>query len=320
MTAQTADDDLGRLSKSIIQAGSKSFAAAARLFDPETRASAYLLYAWCRHCDDVIDGQTLGFQRDDSQANDPIAELHKLRLQTSEAIAGGKTSDPIFLALRTVVQKHRIPAVYPLALLDGLQMDVEARRYETLDDTLTYCYHVAGVVGIMMAMVMGARHDATLDRANDLGLAFQLTNIARDVIDDARLRRVYLPAQWLRAEGVPSDPAELVAPEHRPQIAVVVRRLLAEADKYYASSVAGLPDLDMRSAWAIATARNVYRQIGLSVLSRGASAWDQRVSTSKPQKIAAVMGGAGLALYAGSVGRLVATAPRGPLWARPKAT
>lgn len=317
MTTRTADD-LGNLSKSIIQAGSKSFAAAASLFDRETRESAYLLYAWCRHCDDVIDGQKLGFQRSDSVAHDPISELSRLRVQTAEAVAGGETSSPIFEALQKVVQKHRIPAAYPTALLDGFQMDVEARRYQTLDDTLTYCYHVAGVVGIMMAMVMGVRNDATLDRANDLGLAFQLTNIARDVVDDARLGRVYLPAQWLQEIGAPLDPGELLGPEHRPQIAAVVRRLLVEANKYYASSLAGLPDLDMRSAWAIATARSVYRQIGSGVLRRGAGAWDQRVSTSKLRKVASVAAGAGIALYSGSVGRLVQVPPRALLWTRPR--
>jgi phytoene synthase len=313
-----AAEDLGNLSKSIIQAGSKSFAAAARLFDADTRESAYLLYAWCRHCDDVIDGQSLGFQRRDAAAHDPLAELSNLRRQTAEAIGGGETSSPIFEALQRVVQKHGIPSAYPFALLDGFQMDVEARRYDTLDETLTYCYHVAGVVGIMMAMVMGARKDSTLDRANDLGLAFQLTNIARDVIDDARLGRVYLPAQWLREQGAPQDPGELLADRYRPQLAAVVRRLLAEADKYYQSSRAGLPDLGMRSAWAIATARSVYRQIGTGVLSRGPAAWDRRVSTSGSQKLAAVATGAALALYSGSVGRLLPAPPRGSLWTRPR--
>jgi phytoene synthase len=313
-----AAEDLGNLSKSIIQAGSKSFAAAARLFDADTRESAYLLYAWCRHCDDVIDGQNLGFQRSDAPPHDPFAELSNLRSQTAEAINGGETLSPIFEALQRVVQKHAIPSAYPMALLDGFQMDVEARRYDTLDETLTYCYHVAGVVGIMMAMVMGATKDSTLDRANDLGLAFQLTNIARDVIDDARLGRLYLPAQWLRELGAPQDPAELLADRYRPQLAAVVRRLLAEADKYYQSSRAGLPDLGIRSAWAIATARSVYRQIGTGVLSRGPAAWDQRVSTSGSQKLAAVAAGAALALYSGSVGRLLPVPARDNLWARPR--
>ena len=88
-------------------------------------------------------------------------------------------------------------------LLQGFEMDVEGRRYDTLEDTLDYAYHVAGVVGVMMARIMGVQDAPTLRRAQDLGLAFQLTNIARDVVEDARGGRVYLPGQWLDEAGVP---------------------------------------------------------------------------------------------------------------------
>lgn len=318
MTGSASTDELVRLSGSIIQAGSKSFAAAARLFDPETRASAYLLYAWCRHCDDVIDGQELGYGRRLQDDHDPIAELAKLRRQTSDALAGRPTTDPIFVALQKVAHKHAIPAAYPLALLDGFEMDVEARCYETIDDTLHYCYHVAGVVGIMMAIVMGARDQATLDRANDLGLAFQLTNIARDVVDDANNGRIYLPADWLEAEEVTANTHGIEAPANRKRVAAVVRRLMVEAEKYYSSSLAGLPKLDLRSAWAIATARTVYRRIGTEVVRRGPHAWDKRVSTSKVMKLSAVIAGAGVALYSSSVGKFSTPLPRHQLWTRPR--
>lgn len=316
MSDAAASDDLVRLSEGIIQAGSKSFAAAARLFDRQTRASAYLLYAWCRHCDDVIDGQELGFAAPAAAQPDPRLQLARLREMTAAALDGEPMQDPIFAAFQRVAEKHSIPRQHPCALLDGFAMDVEGRQYETIDDTLAYCYHVAGVVGVMMALVMGAKADETLDRASDLGIAFQLTNIARDVADDARAGRLYLPRQWLAAAGVPAD--DILAAKHRPALAGVVVRLLDLADLYYASSSVGLARLPPRSRWAVATARRVYREIGQGVRRRGAAAWDSRVSTSNAQKLAAVAVGGLAAATSGLTQRLVSPVSRDGLWTRPR--
>lgn len=311
-------DDIVRLSSAIIQAGSKSFAAAAKIFNPETRASAYLLYAWCRHCDDVIDGQQLGYDQGNTPNHDPTKELIKLRKQTNDALTGILTDDPIFSALQKVISKNNIPKAYPLALLDGFEMDVHRRSYQTIDDTLNYCYHVAGVVGVMMSIIMGAKDDATLDRACDLGLAFQLTNIARDVIEDAQNGRVYLPTAWLRSAGLNADPNLLLQESHREQLVIVVDRLLKEAEKYYDSSLSGLPKLGFRSAWAIATARIVYRKIGVELIKNGPKAWDTRVSTTKYQKFSALISGLGAAIYAHTIGPYRAPSSRYGLWTRPK--
>ena len=317
MTAEVSRDDLANLSGSIIQAGSKSFAAAAKLFDPETRKSAYLLYAWCRHCDDIIDNQSLGYRDKQRIGSDPAVELIKLREMTKSAMSGEIVNDPMFVALKNVTAKHSIPSTYPLALIDGFEMDVTSRVYQNLNDTLLYCYHVAGVVGIMMAIVMGRRDSETLDRANDLGLAFQLTNIARDVIEDAQNGRVYLPADWLEAEGIAAEPNAVADVKNRNEVAKVVRRLLIEADKYYSSSLAGLPKLGFRSAWAIGTALKVYKAIGAKVLRQGPSAWDQRVSTSRLEKVLAIMYGFRKAVIAKAFGSISNYPTRENLWNRP---
>jgi phytoene synthase len=159
---------------------------------------------------------------------------------------------------------------------------------------------VAGVVGVMMALVMGVAPEdlPTLRRAQDLGLAFQLTNISRDVVEDAANGRVYLPAAWLAEASVPE--AEIGDLKHRPSLFAVTRRLLDAAEPYYDSALAGLPALPWRSAWAIAAARGVYRQIGVIVRQRGAAAWDTRASASGAMK-------AWLALQAG----LIAVTSRG---------
>ncbi|WP_206057172.1 phytoene/squalene synthase family protein [Nitratireductor sp. XY-223] len=279
-----ANADVLRVSEEMIANGSKSFAAAARLFAPQTRADAVMLYAWCRHADDVIDGQELGHAGAlGTAASDGQPErLLELKRQTEAALNGAATDDPVFEALRQVVARNRIPHRHPQELLAGFEMDVRQRAYQTADDTLDYCYHVAGVVGVMMAMIMGVRDEAVLDRASDLGLAFQLTNIARDVIDDARAGRVYLPAEWLDEVGLSEVSAE--RREQWPALHGLALRLLQHAEPYYESSYAGLSALPFRSAWAVAAARRVYREIGEVLRTRGPQAWEQRVSTSKGRK------------------------------------
>lgn len=316
---RTAQDtiNLARLSQEIIQKGSKSFAAASRLFDAETRVSAHLLYAWCRHCDDVIDGQELGFRNAAALPHDPKAELDMLRQQTADALAGKTMRAPVFQAFQAVMARHDIPARHAFELLDGFEMDVAGRRYQAIGDTLEYCYHVAGVVGVMMAMIMGARADATLDRASDLGLGFQLTNIARDVVEDAQAGRCYLPDAWLTEAGL--SHATMAAPENRVALFRVARRLIDQADHYYKSSRFGISELPLRSGWAIGTARAVYREIGREVKRRGPGAWDSRVSTTTGQKFAAAMVGGVTAIDARTRGQLRQPAPREMLWNRPKA-
>ena len=294
-----------------IKVGSKSFAAAAKLFDAATRRSVLMLYAWCRHCDDVVDGQELGFGVA-APSHDPHAELAQLYEQTRRAYAGEKMLDPAFAAFQEVALRHAIAPRYAFDHLAGFGMDVEEVRYETIEDTLRYCYHVAGVVGLMMASIMGAQDEQVLDRACDLGLAFQLTNIARDIVDDAGIGRCYLPAQWLAEAGIPQ--AELALPQHRIALAKVAARLVAHAEPYYDSSLDGIRALPLRSAWAIATARNVYRQIGIEVKARGPRAWDERVGTSKATKLKLLAKGGVEALLS----RVKPVRPRpGGLWQRP---
>ena len=271
-----------------IRRGSKSFAAAARLFAPAMRDDAVLLYAWCRHCDDVIDGQELGHGAVPS-SDSSEDRLHRLRNETARALEG-RATDPVFVAFGALMRRRAIPAELAYDHLDGFAMDVEGRRYATLDDVLAYCYGVAGVVGLMMAHVMGVKDRSVLQRACDLGLAFQLTNIARDIVDDARVGRVYLPEDWLREAGIPRD--QLAEPQHRAALAGVARRLVSAAEPYYASAAVGITALPFRAAWAIATARGVYRAIGTEVVRRGPAAWNRRVSTSKADKLRHVLAGA----------------------------
>lgn len=296
-----------------IAVGSKSFATAAKLFDPATRRSVLMLYAWCRYCDDVIDGQELGFNAapvDRAQAEE---RMEMLKNQTRRAWEGGEMHEPAFAAFQEVALGHNIPLQLAYDHLDGFAMDVRETHYETFDDTLQYCYRVAGVVGLMMARVMGVRDEAVLDRACDLGLAFQLTNIARDIVEDARVGRCYLPAQWLAEADI--DPQLIASPQMRMPLVGIAQRLVAEAEPYYASARQGLAGLPLRSAWAIASAHGVYREIGVKVSAAGARAWDTRQGTRDVEKAVLLLKGAGLALTS----RFATPTPRpAGLWQRPR--
>lgn len=290
MTGTTVTAAAGSESRdTAIRRGSKSFSLASQLFDPATRDLVWDLYAWCRHCDDVVDGQESGHGHAALAPAERAARLDRLRHDTAAAYRG-QTASPPFAALARVVSATGLPRVLADDHLDGFAMDADGRTYSTFTETLDYCYHVAGVVGLMMAWVMGVRDRAVLARASDLGLAFQLSNIARDVGDDARAGRVYLPADWLAESGAALAPGMPLGAADAARVATVVARTLDEAERYYESALHGVPFLPGRSAWAVATARLVYRDIGRMVRRRGAEAWTSRTVVSTPRKLTCLAG------------------------------
>ncbi|MEX0915910.1 MAG: squalene/phytoene synthase family protein, partial [Wenzhouxiangellaceae bacterium] len=172
------DRALQQQAEAVMARGSKSFAAATRLFESGTRRDVMLLYAWCRHCDDLTDGQDLGHGRLQTASE---KTLERLRADSLTALSTAPCGDFPYQALAEVARRHPISPRLVEAHLRGFELDATGWRPETLQDTLQYSYHVAGSVGLMMALIMGVRDQHTLYRACDLGLAFQLTNIARDV-------------------------------------------------------------------------------------------------------------------------------------------
>lgn len=267
-----------------IAKGSKSFAAASRLFDRTTRERAWLLYAWCRACDDLADGQDHGHGA--HAVPDPEARLAIIRTRTAAALAGEWVGDPAFDALRIVVGETGIPHRFVEDVIQGFALDAEEWRPRHEADLHRYCYHVAGAVGCMMAVVMGVRPDdePMLDRACDLGIAFQLANIARDLSDDDRAGRCYLPLDWLVEMDMP--PGEHMKPPFRARLAVLAKRLATQADAYAESGRAGTLGLGFRSAWAVLAAAGIYSDIARKVSAAGEHAWDHRIATSGVEKLA----------------------------------
>jgi phytoene synthase len=289
----------------MIAKGSKSFSLAARLFDPDTRAAAFFLYGWCRYCDDQIDDAAKQMTRPEMEAR-----LQALREATCSAFSDVAQREPVFTALQYIVRRYAIPAHYPIELIEGMAMDVRGTRYPTLDDLLLYCYRVAGTVGLMMSHVMGLRDERALRHAADLGIAMQLTNIARDIVEDAAMGRVYVPLTWLREAGVAPD--EIALPRHRENLAATTRRLLEAAAPYYRSGDDGLWHLSFRSACAVAAARHVYAEIGNLLLQQGPAAWDQRTYVRGARKLCMVARGM-LRLLASVPARAVEPWKRSPI-------
>jgi phytoene synthase len=263
----------------MIQKGSKSFSLAARLFNPATRDAAFFLYGWCRYCDDQVD--QVGASVTPTELNQ---RLKALKDKTAAAFSFAPQEEPVFIALQYIVHRYGIPAHYALELIEGMAMDVRATQYTGLKELLLYCYRVAGTVGLMKGL-----REAALKHAADLGIAMQLTNIARDIIEDASMGRIYLPAVWLAEANIAAE--EIAAPAHREKLAMLTLRLMREADRYYRSGDEGPWHLSFRSACAVAAARNVYSEIGAQLLRKGSRAWDERTYVTGARKIYVVLKG-----------------------------
>ncbi len=272
-----------------IKKGSLSFSFAAQLFSKQIRDRVVRLYAWCRYLDNQIDEQ-----QEQGRTVEAQETLRRLELQSfSETEEPG--TPPAIQAFRSLRSEVELPREHAQELIYGMDMDLDQLRYETLDDLRLYCYRVAGVVGLMMSQLMGVSSPAAYAHAVDLGLAMQLTNISRDVGEDAAMGRVYLPLQWLREEGI-LDPDQLMEPQHRAALVTVVRRVLQAADGLYHSGDLGLKYLPLRCALAIAVAREVYAAIGHEVIARGDKAWDRRVWIPLRRKIWFALKGCGRVL------------------------
>lgn len=273
-------DELVAAARESIEKGSKSFRAASRLFDPTTRERAYLLYCWCRHCDDVADGQVYGFG--------PAirGNVSVLRGMTRRVIAGEEVKPLPFRALGQLLSECPIPSRFLEDHLAGFALDELGWRPRSEDDLVNYCYHVAGAVGCMMAILMGVPpgDEETLRHAADLGIAFQLSNIARDVREDQEAGRCYLPLDWLEEFGV--EPDQLLEERHRPALISMAQRLLEGIKIYEKSARLGVSRLPFRCRLAVLAALRIYGAIGRRVNSLGSSAWDQRVTIGKTRKLA----------------------------------
>jgi 15-cis-phytoene synthase len=275
-----------RSSRRSLALHSKSFALAGKLLPRACRDDAAAVYAWCRRADDAIDQPS---------AEGPERALTRLTGELDALYAGAEPEDLDLFAFAGVVRRRRIPIEYPRALLAGMAMDTGAVAYTSVAELLTYCFRVAGTVGLMMCHVLGVRHAHALRHAADLGIGMQLTNICRDVYEDWQRGRRYLPRELfvgsltaLELNPVRSELTPELAARCRP----AVRELLRLAAEYYASGDHGLTYLAPRAAFAVRTARLVYSSIGVQLERMGHDVLAGRAVVSTASKL-------GLCLSAG---------------------
>lgn len=266
----------------MIADGSRSFALASKLFDKPTRERVWMLYAWCRRCDDLADAQDKGGELGDQAGIED--RLQAIRVLTRRALEGGATADPGFDALGQVAGEAGITLDMANEVISGFAMDAAHFSPATEKEMMRYCYHVAGAVGVLMARVMFAPNDSFIyDRACDLGLGFQLANIARDVVEDARAGRCYLPQDWLAEAGL--EPGNHAAEENRFKLAGVVAKVVDRMELYEDTARLGAKHLRFRQRWAVLSAARIYGAIGRKVRARGQLAWDSRTYVPFPEKL-----------------------------------
>ena len=264
--------------QSVMDHHAKSFAWAARLLGATARRDAALLYAYARAADDFADEEHLGSLEQRSKA------LQKLRDGALHSTRLANTQSEESLATRTglMLRRHGVPSAVLETFMASLQEDTSARQVESTSDLLQFAYGVAGTVGQMMRPLLGAAPAAD-PYAIALGIGMQLTNIARDVVEDAQRERCYIPAQWgvtLRVMSAPKNAAEV-------SIAfAALQRLLALSDDFYAYGHAGLSAIPSHNRRSIRVAAALYQGIGKKILRRGPSLyWTGRVSLTRTEKI-----------------------------------
>lgn len=259
--------------KAAIRTGSLSFHAASKLLPSKVRDPALALYAFCRIADDAVD-----------EGADKARAVLSLRDRLDLIYAGKPRNAAADRAFACVVEDFEMPRALPEALLEGLAWDAVGKRYDDLSGVLSYSARVAAAVGAMMCVLMRVRNADALSRACDLGLAMQLTNIARDIGEDAREGRLFLPQDWLAAEGI--DPKAFLAdPKPTPQIARVTKRLLAQADRLYQRSESGVAALPFPCRPGIFAARHIYAGIGTAVARNGHDTITHRARTGPARKL-----------------------------------
>jgi phytoene synthase len=272
MIPKMRPDDLAHC-RAVIRTGSLSFHAASKLLPGSVRDPALALYAFCRLADDEVD-----------EGSAKVDAVLALGDRLDQVYRGAPRNAPEDRAFAAIVEAFDMPRALPEALLEGLAWDAEGRRCSSLSDVRAYSARVASAVGAMMCVLMRVRDADALARACDLGVAMQLTNIARDVGEDARAGRVYLPLDWL-AEADLSVDGFLSNPRSDGALRGMTARLLAEADRLYLRSESGIAALPRRARMGIWAARLIYAGIGGEVRRMGYDSISHRARTSKAQKL-----------------------------------
>ena len=255
------------------QSGS-SFYYSFRLLPPERRRAITALYAYCREVDDVVD-----------EVHDPGVARAKLAWWRAEiaAVYEGTPQHPVAQALVPVVRTYRLPREHFDAVVDGMAMDLAQQRYADFAELERYCHRVAGVVGLLSAEIFGYEEPSTARFARDLGVAFQLTNIVRDVGEDARRGRVYLPQEDLDRHGVTAS--AILRGREEPGFRALMAFEVARAREWYDRAMRELAPRDRRAQRASLAMAAIYRALLDEIERDGFRVLDRRIALTPLRKL-----------------------------------
>jgi phytoene synthase len=255
------------------QSGS-SFTSSFRILSRERREAMTVLYAYCREVDDVVD--------ECSDANVARTTLNWWRNEVA-AIYSGKPTHPVCQALVPVVTRYQLPQEHLLEIIDGMEMDLDQPRYADFKSLQLYCYRVASVVGLLSAEIFGYTDRETLKYAHDLGIAFQLTNIIRDVGEDARRNRIYLPMDEMQQFGVTA--ADILNARESDNFQKLMAFQIDRARRYYQQAFDHLPATDRKAQRAGLIMAAIYRAVLDEVERSGCHVLRERVSLGQAYKL-----------------------------------
>ncbi len=241
---------------------------------PNRRRAITALYAYCREVDDVVD-----------ECSDPQIAANKLAWwrQELDRLYAGQPQHPVTKALQVVLPEFNLPQEQLLEIIDGMEMDLQQTRYLDFKALSLYCYRVASVVGLLAAEIFGFTDRQTQKYAHDLGMAFQLTNIIRDVGEDARRGRVYLPLDELKRFDVPV--ADILGARYSENFRKLMEFQIERAEHYYAQAMAQLPAVDRKTQRPGLVMAAIYRTVLEEIKRDGCQVLSQRTSLTPLRKL-----------------------------------
>lgn len=283
-----------RYCESVTRKHAKSFYFAARFLPRHKQPSVFAIYAFCRHVDDEIDESGLS---DEVQAARAVEEWKSRLSEVYSAVdsesegrrePGSEPIDKVFLAWKDMLPRYPIDREIPLDLIRGVTMDTYKKRYDTFEELYVYCYRVASTVGLMSSEILGYSNREALKYAEALGIGMQLTNILRDVREDAERGRIYLPKEDLERFGVTED--EIFGSVFSDRFRALMEFEIERARHYYSEGEKGIAYLDRDTRFTVLFASRIYARILDEIEALSHNVFSSRAHTSKTQKILALPG------------------------------
>ena len=266
----------------------KSFYFAAKFLPKLKRKAVYPIYAFCRHVDDEIDEISEGGENDAIRAIENWKQKLEDVFESRQEVSTDKrpkteNRNLVFTAWKDLLKTYKIPPNLPLELMQGVLMDTQLKRYETFEELYVYCYRVASTVGLMSSEILGYSDAKALEYAEAMGIAMQLTNILRDVKEDAAMNRIYLPQEDLRKFDVSEK--QIFANELNENFVEMMRFQIARARDFYLKGEKGIALLERDSRFTVLLASRIYSRILDEIERQNYDVFSRRASTSLTQKI-----------------------------------